>query len=101
MPGSLLTAATPLLCAHGGPARAVAPSPRVRAGGTQVLIQSSPLTVGGCTNTPPCASAQFVLGAARVRANGSPVLLQDSVSVCAPTGTPLTVTPLPARVRGV
>jgi hypothetical protein len=105
MPGFLLTTTTPLLCAHGGQARAIAPSPRVRAAGAPVLTQGSPLLVGGCPNNPPsglpCLTAQFMTGAVRVRANGLPVLLQDSVSACSPTPTPLTVVPLQTRVRGV
>jgi uncharacterized Zn-binding protein involved in type VI secretion len=107
MPGLLLTTTTPLLCAHGGQARAAAPQPRVRAAGAPVLTQGAPLLVSGCTNvvppgTPaPCVTVQFITGAVRVRVNGLPALLQDGVSMCTPTGTPLTVVPLQTRVRGV
>lgn len=107
MPGPLLTAATTLPCAHGGQAHAAVPRPRVRAAGAPVLAQDSTLLVGGCPNvspagTPfPCVTARFVTGAVRVRVNGAPVLLADGVSVCAPTGTPLTVVPGQVRVRGV
>jgi hypothetical protein len=42
-----------------------------------------------------------VVGATRVLANGAPVLLQTSPSVCAPTGTPLTVAATQVRVTGM
>ena len=106
MPGAMLTATATMLCAHGGQAHAVAPEPRVRAGGAPVLVAGAPVLVGGCPSQPPpigigtCVSASFVSAATRVRAGGRPVILQDSVAVCTPTGTPLTAVPAQVRVRG-
>jgi hypothetical protein len=105
MPGPLLTAGSTVLCAHGGQAKATAPSPRVRAGGQPVTTQPPPYTVAGCALPPaaggPCVTATWVVAALRVRAGGQPVLLQDSVAVCVPTGTPVTVALTQPRVRGV
>jgi hypothetical protein len=36
-----------------------------------------------------------------VRSMGAPVLLQDSQAVCAPNGTPVTISVTQVRVRGV
>ena len=107
MPGPALAVTSVLLCAHGGQARSVAPSPRVRVSGLPVLVQGAPLIVAGCVNpTPPvglgpCVTAQFLTSAVRVRAGGLPLLLQNGVTLCVPTGTPLTVLPGQIRVRAV
>ena len=94
-----------LLCAHAGQAVPLTPNPRVLLSGQPVSLLSTPYSVAGCTLTPPnggpCVTAQFVVGATRVLANGAPVLLQTSTSVCAPTGTPLTVVATQARVTGM
>ena len=67
------------------------------------MTQSTAYVVAGCaltgTPNPPCATAQWVTGATRVTARVNPVLLQDSQSVCAPTGTPLTVMVTQVRVK--
>jgi hypothetical protein len=104
MPGFLLTAGSTVMCAHGGRAVPTAPDPRVRVAGQPVATQPPPYTVAGCTLPPPaggpCVTATWVVAAVRVRAGGQPVLLQDSVAVCAPTGTPVTVVVTQPRVRG-
>lgn len=103
MPGFLVHVGATVLCSHAGQAQPTAPSPRVRASGQPVAVQTTPYVVAGCALTgsaPPCATAQFVTGALRVRAGGVPVLLQDSQAVCAPTGTPLQVVATQVRVRG-
>jgi hypothetical protein len=107
MPGFLVTAGEVILCAHGGKASSPAPNPRVKVMGQPVLPQLIPLVVAGCANPPPpanvgpCVSATFVTGATRVKVIGQPVLLQDSQAICTPTGTPLTIIPMQARVRGM
>ena len=106
MPGPLLNAISMLLCAHGGQAKSLTPSTRVRVGGAPALVQL-PLVVAGCVNPVPpaglgpCVSAQFLTAAVRVRAGGLPVLLTDGPSICAPTGTPLSPVPGQVRVRAV
>ena len=54
---------------------------------------------GKAMPNPPCATAQWTTGALRVKASGTPVLLQDSQSTCVPTGTPLSVMVVQARVK--
>jgi hypothetical protein len=103
MPFVLHLGAT-VMCAHGGQAMPTSPFPRVRVAGQPVTTQAAPYTVAGCAFAPPagngpCVTAQWVTGALRVRAGGQPVLLQSSQSVCAPTGTPLTVAITQTRVQ--
>jgi hypothetical protein len=105
MPGFVLHAGATVLCAHGGQASPVTPSPRVRAGGQPAATMSGPYSIAGCplnvSGSPvPCVTAQWVVGATRVRSMGSPLLLQDSQAICAPNGTPVTVVTTQARVRG-
>jgi hypothetical protein len=104
MPGFVLHLGATVLCSHGGQALPTAPNPRVLVGGQPVTTQPSPYTVAGCAFVPPagngpCVTAQWVTASLRVIAGGQPVLLADSQSVCAPTGTPLTVLVTQLRVK--
>jgi hypothetical protein len=105
MPGFVLHQGATVLCAHAGQAMPTAPNPRVRVAGQPVVTLASPYTVAGCALPPaaggPCVTAQFVMGAVRVRVAGQPVLLQDSLSMCAPTGTPLSVLMAQIRVKAM
>jgi hypothetical protein len=106
MPGFLLHAGATITCAHGGQVQASVPSPRVRVAGQPIVLHPNPHLVAGCpfnvSGSPvPCVTAQWVTGATRVRSMGMPVLLQDSQAMCAPNGTPVTVTVTQVRVRGV
>ena len=104
MPGFLLHVGATVICAHGGQAQPTAPNPRVLVGGQPTVTMSAPYTVAGCSLPPnaggPCVTAQWVTAATRVLSNGVPLLLQDSRSVCAPTGTPLSVVVMQVRVKG-
>jgi hypothetical protein len=105
MPGFLLHVGATVICAHGGQAQPTVPNPRVLVGGQPTVTISGPYVVAGCAFAPPagngpCVTAQFVTAATRVMSNGQPLLLQDSQSVCAPTGTPLTVVVTQVRVKG-
>lgn len=106
MPGYLLHVGATVQCSHLGPAQPTAVNPRVTVNGQPIVTQASPYTVAGCTLPPPptangpCVSAQWTSAALRVKANGQPVLLQDSQAICAPTGTPLLITVVQARVLG-
>jgi len=105
MPGFLLHVGATVICAHGGQAQATVPNPRVLVGGQPTVTMSGPYVVAGCAFAPPagngpCVTAQFVTAATRVLSNGQPLLLQDSQSVCAPTGTPLTIVVTQVRVKG-
>jgi hypothetical protein len=106
MPGApLVHLGATVLCAHAGQAVPVSPNPRVVLSGQPVTQLTTPYTVAGCpfptASGGPCVTAQFVMGATRVMANGIPVLLQTSMSVCAPTGTPLAIVVTQPRVTGM
>jgi hypothetical protein len=105
MPGFLLHLGAQVICAHPpGQATPVVTNPRVKVSGQPIVVQTSQYAVAGCgltgTPTAPCATASWLSAATRIKANGVPVLLQDSQSICAPTGTPLTVLATQVRVKG-
>ncbi|MGD0613018.1 MAG: hypothetical protein ABSB41_16090 [Anaerolineales bacterium] len=105
MPGPLLTAGSIIQCAHGAPAQATAPNPRVVLSGQPVVTMAAPHVVTGCpfniSGAPsPCVTANWVVGAVRVLAGGTPVLLMDSQAICIPNGTPVLVTMTQPRVIG-
>jgi hypothetical protein len=58
-----------------------------------VVTLTAPYVVTGCaltgTPTPPCVTAQWLVGAVRVLAGGVPLALQSGASTCVPTGTPM------------
>jgi uncharacterized Zn-binding protein involved in type VI secretion len=106
MPGFLLHVGATVLCAHGGQAAPTSPFPRVTLSGQPVTTLGTPYAIAGCALPPPaagngpCVTGQWLVGATRVFAGGMPVLLQSSASVCAPTGTPMTVVVTQTRVSG-
>lgn len=101
----LLHLGATVLCAHAGQAAPLSPNPRVLLSGQPVTQLTTPYSVAGCTLPTsaggPCVTAQFVTSATRILATGVPVLLQSSMSVCAPTGTPLTIVATQPRVTGM
>lgn len=107
MPGYLVQQGATVICAHGGQAQPMMPNLRVKLSGQPTALQTSLYTIAGCSNPPPppnvgpCVTANWITGAMRVKSMGQPVLLQDSRSVCAPTGTPLTVVVAQLRVKGI
>ena len=105
MPGPILHLDATVTCSHGGQATPAAPFPRVTVMGQPVVTQSSPYLVAGCGFVPPggngpCVTGNFIVAATRVFAGGVPVILMDSVSICAPTGTPLIPVQAQTRVIG-
>jgi hypothetical protein len=105
MPGPIIHLGATVLCSHGGQATLSAPVPRVLVSGQPVATLPAPWLVAGCALPPPpgangpCVTGQFVTSAMRVLAMGQPVLLMDSMSICAPTGTPLM--PVMAQPRAI
>ncbi len=101
MPAPVLHLGATVMCAHAGLATPMTPFPRVTVSGQPVVTLTSPYAVAACaltgTGAPPCATAQWVLGATRVLAGGAPVLTMTGQSVCVPTGTPLM--PVVAQTR--
>ena len=104
MPGFLLHVGSTVLCAHAGQAQPTVPNPRVMVSAQPTVAQPGPWLVAGCTLPPPpsangpCVNASFVTGSVRVISLGQPLLLVDSVSICTPTGTPLTPLQVQPRV---
>ena len=100
MPGFLLHLGATVECAHRGQATPMESNPRVQVDGQPITTLTTGYTVAGCTNSSPCVTAQFVEAAGQVFANGVPVLLRNSLALCAPNSTPLTVRDTQDRVRG-
>lgn len=102
MAGFAVQLGATVICAHAGQATPTTPNPRVLLGGQPVVTLTSPWVIAGCaltgTSAPPCATAQFVVGATRVLAGGVPVVVQSGTSICVPTGTPLQVVVTQLRV---
>lgn len=101
MPAPILHLGATVTCTHAGPATPLTPNPRVLVNGQPIVTLTTPYAVSGCsltgTGAPPCATAQWVMGATRVMAGGVPVITQTSQAVCTPTGTGLL--PLMAQTR--
>lgn len=105
---SLLTAASTMLCPHGGTVLAVPGSNRASAGGP-ILRVSDTTTIAGCAFAPggvpsPCVTVQWTAPAGRVRHGGDPVLTEASVGLClaatqAPQGS-VQIAATQARVSG-
>lgn len=103
MPAFVVQFGATVMCAHGGQATPTAPNPRVLASGQPIVMFSAPFVIAGCPFvTPggngPCVTGQWTVGATRVFSNGQPVVIQSSMSVCAPTGTPMLVVMAQTRV---
>lgn len=90
------------MCLHGGSALPTAPFPRVLVSGQPVVTQACTYTVAGCSlasvPSPPCVTANWVLGAVRVLAGGAPLIIQTGQALCAPSGQPLIVAATQPRV---
>jgi hypothetical protein len=93
MPAPILHLGATIMCSHGGQATAISPFPRVTVTGQPVATLTTVYAVAGCglsgTGSPPCVTAQWVVGAARVMAGGAPVATAMGTAVCVPTGGPL------------
>lgn len=101
MPAPALHLGATVLCSHAGQATPLTPFPRVLLSGQPAVTLATPYAVAGCaltgTPNPPCATAQWIAGAARVMAGGTPLVTMAGQSTCIPTGTPLM--PLVAQTR--
>jgi hypothetical protein len=107
MAGFLLHQNAVVTCSHLGKATAASFVPNVLVMGQPIIVSTAQWAVAGCTLPPPpaangpCVTAVFTTAALRVTSYGMPVLLQDSMSVCAPTGTPLIISATQTRVFGM
>jgi hypothetical protein len=102
MPSPILHLGATVSCTHAGQATPTAPFPRVLVSAQAVVTVMSPYAIVQCrltgTPTAPCATGQFVTGAARVLAGGAAVATLMSESVCVPTGTSMLPTMAQTRV---
>ncbi len=102
MPGPIVHVGAVVTCMHAGQAQPTAPFPRVMVSGQPVVTLATPYVVAGCAlasvPSPPCVTAQWVVGARRVFAGGAPVITLTSQAVCVPTGQPLLVLTTQPRV---
>ena len=102
MPAPVLHLGATVLCAHAGQATATSPFPRVTLGGQPVVTLTTLYAIAGCglsgSGSPPCVTAQWVVGATRVTAGGAPVAIATGTAVCTPTGGPLLPVVQQARV---
>ena len=104
MPGYLLSVGASVICMHGGQAQALVPNLRVKAAGQPTFQQPNPWTVTGCPHTVsgaplPCVTAQWITAATRVRSQGLSLLFDDSVAVCTPNGTGVSIQTIQVRVK--
>ena len=102
MPAPILHLGATVLCAHAGQATPTMPFPRVLVSGQPAVTLTSPYAIVQCrltgTPTSPCATGQFVTGAARVWTGGAAVATLMSESACVPTGTSMLPTMAQTRV---
>jgi hypothetical protein len=107
MPG-FLTAASSMMCPHGGTVIATPSSAAVMAGGSPMLTAADTFVVVGCPFIvalvpQPCLTVQWIQPAAQNTLNGMPTLTLASVGLCvgaAPQG-PVTISSTQAQVAGL
>ena len=94
MAGPSLTAASTLLCPHGGQVTIIPANVRAMAGGAPIATAADTFLVAGCAFTlpgpvpSPCVSVQWIVPGLRLKAGG-PALDAGSVGLClAATGAP-------------
>jgi hypothetical protein len=106
---NLLTAASVMMCPHGGMATAI-PGQTQAIVDAPILRMSDTVIIAGCPffialMPSPCLTVQWVLGAQRVQAGGDFVLTEASVGLClaatqAPQGTVIVASTQP-KVAGI
>ena len=104
MPGYLLSVGASVTCVHGGQSQALVLNLRVKASGQPTVQQPNPWIVTGCphivSGAPlPCVTAQWITAATRVRSQGLSLLFDDSVAVCTPNGTGVSIQTIQVRVK--
>jgi hypothetical protein len=83
----LLTAASTIMCPHGGQVSVAATNSRVTLGGAKIALATDTFTVGGCpfvvgTSPHPCMTVEWQLTAQRSTCDGAATLTTDSVGMC-------------------
>jgi hypothetical protein len=85
--GDYLTAASTLMCPHGGPVMPVPTNARITAGGSPIVTNQDTFPIGGCAfniaGVPhPCIQVKWIVTALRATAAGAAPLTTDSVGLC-------------------
>ncbi len=95
MAGPSLTAASTLMCPHGGQVTIIPANVRAVAGGAPMATTNDTFIVAGCTFTlpgpvpSPCVQVQWIMPGLRVKAGGGQALDAGSVGMCiGTTGAP-------------
>lgn len=98
MGADFLTAASQLMCPHGGMVTAISGNEQVTAGGGLLVRASDTFLVAGCPFVVagalhPCAQVQWLVAAAESKAGGDATLTEASAGLCtaadqAPQGPP-------------
>jgi hypothetical protein len=111
MSGLSLTAASTLMCPHGGQVTITPASTRATAGGAPIATSADTFIIAGCPFTlpgptpSPCIQVQWIVPSLRVKASGGPALDAGSVGLClAATGAPqgpVSVSATQSRVKGM
>src|SRR5687768_10255371 len=101
----ILTVAATVNCSHQGDATTPPINSRVKIDGSPVVLAAANVYgIKGCKLPPnlggPCVTGTWTSGATRVTVNGVPVLA-TSLSTCQPTGTPMLVLQVQARVTAL
>ena len=96
----ILTAASTVMCPHGGMALLTTGNTEALLGGAPALLLTDVHAIVGCPFTPvaysPCIVIRWVMGATQTTVHNIPVLLQNSVGLClnaaqVPQGTAIVV----------
>jgi hypothetical protein len=107
LPGFLVHLNAAVTCSHSGVATPMTTIPNVLVMTQPIVVSPVPYAIAGCVlPIPPAANGPCVTGtwltfALRVFSYGNPVVLQDSMSVCAPSGTPMLIETTQTRVFGM
>ncbi len=97
----LLTAASTVMCPHGGSAILTTANSQALVLGAPVLLLTDLHAIAGCAFAPggvptPCLTIQWLTGTTQAAIGGVPALLQSSVGLClnpaqVPQGTAIVV----------
>lgn len=85
--GALLTAASTMMCPHGGTVTATTSNARVNAGGSPVVRSSDTFVIAGCpfvlgTTPHPCVTVQWLLQNLRSQVLSDSTLSESSQGLC-------------------
>jgi hypothetical protein len=111
MAGPSLTAASTLMCPHGGQVTIIPSNSRAVAGGAPIATTADTFVIAGCPFTlpgptpSPCIQVQWIVPGLRVKAGGGQAVDAGSVGLCiAATGAPqgpVSVLATQPRVKGM